>query len=113
MTEREELAALIDQVALAWEPDVCLLGNMTAAQLARAAALLREARPQPVPVAQRLPGPEDCDAEGRVWVCERDRDMAPQWNLLRSKCASTNYGTTHWLPHWAVPIPTEPAETPQ
>ena len=45
MTEHEELAALIDQVALAWEPDVCLLGNMTAAKLAHAAALLRQLPP--------------------------------------------------------------------
>jgi hypothetical protein len=38
--EVAELVALIRQIALAWEPDACLLGNMTASQLARAADLL-------------------------------------------------------------------------
>ena len=47
--EVAELAALIRQCALAWEPDARLLGNMTAAQLARAAELLeRTATPPPV-----------------------------------------------------------------
>ena len=46
--EVAELAALIRQCALAWEPDARLLGNMTAAQLARAAELLeRTATPPP------------------------------------------------------------------
>lgn len=36
-----ELVALIRQIALAWEPDACLLGNMTAGQFARAADLLQ------------------------------------------------------------------------
>ena len=46
--EVPELAALIRQCALAWEPDARLLGNMTAAQLARAAELLeRTATPPP------------------------------------------------------------------
>lgn len=43
-----ELVALIRQIALAWEPDACLLGNMTAGQLACAADLLeRLAKPEP------------------------------------------------------------------
>ena len=47
--EAVELVALIRQIALAWEPDACLLGNMTAGQLARAADLLeRLAQPEPV-----------------------------------------------------------------
>jgi hypothetical protein len=36
-----ELVDQIHQIALAWEPDACLLGNMTAEQLARAADLLK------------------------------------------------------------------------
>ena len=48
--EVPELVALIRQCALAWEPDARLLGNMTAAQLVRAAELLeRTATPSPEP----------------------------------------------------------------
>jgi hypothetical protein len=56
--EVQELVGLIRQIALAWEPDATLLGNMTAGQLARAADLLESlSPPQPVPVSERLPGP--------------------------------------------------------
>jgi hypothetical protein len=56
--EREELAAPINQIALAWEPDVCLLSNMTASQLARTAALLRQPAPAPAADGERdhVPG---------------------------------------------------------
>lgn len=40
--EVAELVGLIRQIALAWEPECCLLGNMTAKQLARAADLLEQ-----------------------------------------------------------------------
>lgn len=39
--EMAELVALISQIALSWEPDACLLGNMTARQLTRVADLLQ------------------------------------------------------------------------
>jgi hypothetical protein len=51
--EVAELVALIRQIALAWEPDACLLGNMTAGQLCRAADLLEQHHPTPVPVCER------------------------------------------------------------
>jgi hypothetical protein len=54
--EVAELVALIRQIALAWEPEATLLGNMTAGQLARAADLLAQRYPQPIPVSERLPG---------------------------------------------------------
>jgi hypothetical protein len=63
----------------------------------------------PVPVSERLPGPEDCDAEGRCWVgCPAfvdDGDHGsiaynPSWELCR--CTPDD---THWLPHWALPTP--------
>lgn len=63
MTEHEELAALIDQIALAWEPNVCLLGNMTASQLARAATLLRQPAPAP---ADLTPVAYDAKAGTRI-----------------------------------------------
>jgi len=60
----------------------------------------------PIPVSERLPQSEDCDGEGRCWVhqpCAASPE-APSWMLLLRKYASTNYGTTCWLPHWALPL---------
>ena len=64
---------------------------------------------EPVPVSERLPRPEDCDAEGRCWVgCPAfvdDGDHGsiaynPSWELCR--CTPDD---THWIPHWALPVP--------
>ena len=61
---------------------------------------------QPVPVSERLPGPEDCDSEGMCWWWDEDDDM---WRL-RSEHRHWLLCWTHWLPHWALPVPT-PANT--
>lgn len=103
MSEHEELAALINQVALAWEPNVCLLGNMTASQLARAAALLRQPAPAPVPVAERpWERPGWCDAEGECWWRGR-RDPA-WWTAADPRMVHDGW----LLPHWAIPSPQPP-----
>jgi hypothetical protein len=53
---------------------------------------------KPVPVSERLPGPEDCDAEGMCWWwCHRHES----WEFHSSQ---DHY--MHWLPHWALPVPT-------
>jgi hypothetical protein len=71
------------------------------------AVLTRYGRPaiEPVPVSERLPGPEDCDAEGRCWWFSPPAWMArtirPCWTLD----SETLEGDTHWLPHWALPMP--------
>ncbi len=73
--------------------------------------ITRHARPtiEPVPVAERLPGPEDCDAKGRCWVgCPEFSDdgdygpttFNPSWEL-----APFAQGDTHWRPHNALPVP--------
>jgi hypothetical protein len=62
---------------------------------------------QPVPVSDP-PGPEDCDAEGRCWwgvpagtVDPNDeRVSAAGWALV-----GVMPDATHWLPHWALPVP--------
>jgi hypothetical protein len=66
------------------------------------AALARWGRPAigPVPVSERLPGPEDCDAEGRCWWWDEDDDM---WRLSEHRPWLLCW--THWLPHWALPVP--------
>jgi hypothetical protein len=56
--------------------------------LRRAAELLEQRHPTPIPVAERLPGPEDLDPNGRCWVYQNEKS------------------TTHWLPANALPVPT-------
>jgi len=58
----------------------------------------------PVSLSERSPGPEDCDANGRCWFisalgCSR-------WNLDDQISGLNNIFYTHWLPHYALPIPT-------
>ena len=76
------------------------------------AVLARWGRPaiEPVPVSERLPGPEDCDAEGRCWWWRTD-GVEEHWELIslrdpighNESCAShVNY--THSLPHYALPV---------
>jgi len=63
---------------------------------------------QPVPVSERLPGPEDCDAEGRCWWFVPEDDEQPSnWYLDGQPPAREIrfYGNTHWLPHYALPTP--------
>jgi hypothetical protein len=54
---------------------------------------------QPVPVSERLPGAEDCDAEGRCWW--HRYTPTKEWHLQRLRTGQYN----HWLPHWALPAP--------
>ena len=62
--------------------------------------------PQPVAVSERLPRPEDCDAEGRCWWFS-PADPPGDWYLdvpVPAK-AIPCYGITHWLPANALPTP--------
>jgi hypothetical protein len=43
---------------------------------------------QPIPVSKRLPGPGDCDTDGRCWWYGDGEDLV-----------------THWLPAHAPPLP--------
>ena len=56
---------------------------------------------EPVSVTERLPGPEDCDAEGRCWVV-----LQPGvWVLMKAMPPAS-----HWLPHHTLPVPQQEAE---
>jgi hypothetical protein len=64
---------------------------------------------EPVPVSERLPGPEDCDAEGRCWTGfndfidetgDRPVPYPASWELRWILNEDT-----HWLPRWALPVP--------
>jgi hypothetical protein len=58
---------------------------------------------QQVPVSKRLPGAKDLGAANRCWwfaESHEGRDTAPTWAYTwRSD------DDTHWLPHWALPVP--------
>ena len=110
-----ELVAAWD--ALPWEYD--WLGNAIGAHgklcddsaVDRARALLDQPVPQPVPVSERLPGPEDCDAEGRCWGWWTD-PMSEYWEYVGVSAPIEPYGSyipraghTHWLPANALPTP--------
>ena len=66
-------------------------------------AVLAQSRVVPVPVTERLPGPEDCDAEGQCWWFHPEDES--QWDVW---CYSRGNGLgTHWLPANALPLPAE------
>ena len=75
-------------------------GTLTPQPVLEEVAWLRDLvpAPQPVPVSQRLPGPEDCDA-GECWA----------WDIAEESWTRTHYAIckqyTHWLPAHALPVP--------
>jgi hypothetical protein len=69
----------------------------------RVDAALSQPEPQgPVPVAERLPGPEDCDAEGRCFVWDW---RATEWRFLERSIFDHGWQDAYWLPHNALPVP--------
>jgi hypothetical protein len=84
---------------------VCL--NHTALEYARAVLARWGRRPaiEPVPVSEWLPGPEDCDAEGRCWWYHPET-----FSSVACWCYSRGNGTEKfYLPYWALPVPTSEA----
>jgi len=60
---------------------------------------------EPVPVDERLPGPEHCDDQGRCWMCGK---VDGDWRLIsidNPGVPQLKYAFSHWLPHWALPVP--------
>lgn len=60
--------------------------------------------PQPIPVSERLPGPEDCDAEGRCWFSSC-LNADGRWNLEDRTSGLNARFYTHWLSAPALPLP--------
>jgi hypothetical protein len=67
----------------------------------------------PIPIAERLPGPEDCCGNPRngqgEWCWGRETPRTPAgtpviWRLMRRDCLEDE--AAQWLPWWAIPIPT-------
>jgi len=106
----EKLLEAFDQAVAAFPPVHSEAESLSAVEYAREleirkarAVLARWGRPaiEPVPVSERLPGPEDCNAEGRCWWWDDDDDA--MWRL--SEHRPWLLWLTHWLPHWALPVP--------
>lgn len=75
-----------------------------AARLTRAAELLQRQALVPVSVSEPLPGPEDCDAEGRCWFGTPGCDVWGASWVLRKRSHQRN-GITSWLPAHSLPLP--------
>jgi hypothetical protein len=59
----------------------------------------------PVPVSERLPGPENKTTDDECWFWD---PISGCWFLLPGSPLNDHY--THWLPHWALPVPAIAAE---
>ena len=57
--------------------------------------------PAPISVNDRLPGPEDCDNEGRCWWFDSYYEM---WKLESGTDWAGEILYTYWLPFNALPI---------
>ena len=71
----------------------------------RAAELLQQRHPEPVPVSERLPGAEDCDEDGRCWLFSK---VEKKWSLIDAsnpEAPHLQYCCSHWLPATALPPP--------
>jgi hypothetical protein len=65
--------------------------------------------PQPIPVSERLPGPEDCDAEGRFWWWYPPALETYGCWVYEDYAANRAYEEwpSAWLPANALPLPEE------
>lgn len=71
-----------------------------------AADLLEQRHPMPIPVSKRLPGPEDCDEEGRCWWgLEESDDYEACWTLR--KMNGIPFDNTRWIPAQSLPTPSQ------
>ncbi|NBW57460.1 hypothetical protein EBR43_06695 [bacterium] len=114
----EQILAIQDQAVASFSPVHPDAQNLSAIEYARALEI-RKARAvlqhlgcpaiTPIPASERLPGPEDCDDQGRCWVgtpaISDEEDYGPiTYNLSWELCQCTP-DEAYWLPHWALPVP--------
>jgi hypothetical protein len=69
-------------------------------------AIARWGRPaiEPVPVAERLPVPQDCNGKGYFWAYAGDNWEETDINGMNWQHLH-HHGYTHWLPYHALPVP--------
>jgi hypothetical protein len=56
--------------------------------------------PKPIPVSERLPEEEDCNAYEYCWFWS---NPVKSWDFRSRNLRRVH--DTHWLPHWAMPLP--------
>jgi hypothetical protein len=57
----------------------------------------------PIPLSERLPGAEDCDAEGRCWFSSC-LNADGRWNLEDRTSGLNARWYSHWLPAHDLPL---------
>jgi hypothetical protein len=118
LTDRklEELAD--DYMVMDGSNGTMYLEHLDFARAAIAADRALCARPsiKPVPVSERMPKLKDCDAEGRCWLgypaftylVNGEHDTTnPEWDLEPLPSHEPDWPNVYWLPHWALPVPTQ------
>ena len=101
----EEVARLAGIVEEGW--DASVNPNDTKAKARAVLARWGRPTPQPVAVSERLPGPEDCDDQGRCWLGGHQMGRGtPTW-LLGYPVWAKRFPDVHrfWLPANALPLP--------
>ena len=106
-----EVAELVEELRLISDGMSAIGHDSDSWFVARAAKLLQRQTLVPVPVSERLPGLEDCDAEGRCWFIRFPFDYSRESWSLETRTYGCNIGFTHWLPAHALPIPQQQQET--
>ena len=60
----------------------------------------------PIPVTERLPEAEDCDADGRCWLLS---SRWATWDLNVPPREGGKSMFSHWQPYWVISLPEEQA----
>ena len=71
--------------------------------------IARRSRQQPlppIPVSERLPGPTDCNEQGKCWFYSSESSVMNAYWVLRKPDHQRTWDT-HWLPANALPLPEE------
>lgn len=87
-----ELLYFMDEDSSEYEPMLLVL---------RAAANLGRYAVEPVPLAERQPRQEDCDAQGKCWWLGYLTRGQKHWFYASGNGEWTKY----WLPYWAISDP--------
>ena len=100
---RRQLMMLADDMGMASVGDAAEYARAVLARWGNHPGSPDSSALQPISVTERLPGPEDCDAEGRCWAWKLD-DEDDAWHLELREWINSPW-TTHWLPAHALPQP--------
>ena len=98
-----QLMMLADDMGMASVGDAAEYAHAVLARWGNHPGFPDSSMPQPVPVNERLPGSNDCDAKGKCWAWKLD-DEDDAWHLELQEWINSPW-TTHWLPANALPQP--------